>query len=317
MKAENFAFVRDLLRRRSGIVLEESKVYLVQARLGPVVRQLGLDSIDTLIEALRSRPDEEMHREVLEAMITTETSFFRDVHPFETLKDVLIPRLMQERRKSRELFFWSAACASGQEIHSLAMLLREHFPELQSWKLTLLATDVSEEMLGRTREGLYSQLEVNRGLPRPMLEEHFDREDVYWNLHEDVKQRVQPERMNLVGDWPRMEPVDVVFLRNVLLYFDEETRRRVLGRTRDALREDGTLFVGPTETAFCLDGAFERVGDGLYRLRVPPGSIPKSYDYAGHRYVPYTGPVEALIEAVSGGRHGYLRVVIDFQRKSG
>jgi len=273
VKAENFAFVRDLLRRRSGIVLEESKVYLVQARLGPVVRRLELDSIDTLIEALRSRPDEEMHREVLEAMITTETSFFRDVHPFETLKDVLIPRLMQERRKSRELFFWSAACASGQEIHSLAMLLREHFPELQNWNITLLATDVSEEMLRRTREGLYSQLEVNRGVPARLLMRYFQREGLSWRLDESIRGMVSVRRINLIEDFPYLPKMDMIFLRNVLIYFDIETRKQIITRIRRQLKHDGYLFVGGAETMIGL-------GEDLVRESISNTSI---YRPAGGR----------------------------------
>ncbi len=269
MKTENFEFVRDFLRLRAGIVLEEAKVYLVQARLGPVVRRLGLDSIDTLIEELRRSPEEELHREVLEAMVTTETSFFRDVHPFETLKSVIIPRLIRARREIRELYFWSAACASGQEIHSLAMLLRENFPELQGWKLMLLASDVSQEMLDRTKQGLYSQLEVNRGVPTRLLVRYFNREGLSWRLDESIRDMVDVRKLNLIEALPYLPKMDIIFLRNVLIYFDMETRRAIIDKISRHLKKDGCLFVGGAETMIGLNDTLtrERISNtSVYRL---------------------------------------------------
>lgn len=269
MKTENFNFVRDFLRLRSGIVLEEAKAYLVQARLGPVVRRFGLDSVDSLIEKLRRSPEEELHREVLEAMVTTETSFFRDVHPFETLKSVIIPRLIRARRETRELHFWSAACASGQEIHSLAMLLRENFPELQGWKLMLLASDVSQEMLDRTKRGLYSQLEINRGVPTRLLVRYFNREGLSWRLDESIRSMVDVRKLNLIEALPYLPKMDIIFLRNVLIYFDMETRRAIIDKISRHLKKDGYLFVGGAETMIGLNDTLrrERISNtSVYRL---------------------------------------------------
>jgi len=266
VKAENFTFVQELLRKRSGIVLEESKRYLVQARLGPVVRRLELHSIDELLENLRRSPEKSLHREVLEAMLTTETSFFRDVHPFETLKQVVIPRLMQARKETRELSFWSAACASGQEIHSLAMLVRENFPELQGWKLTLLASDVSQEMLDRTKEGLYSQLEINRGVPTRLLVRYFQREGLSWRLDESIRKMVEVRKVNLIEGLPYLPKMDIIFLRNVLIYFDIETRKSIIEKISRHLKSDGYLFVGGAETMIGLN-------DYLTRERISNTSV--------------------------------------------
>lgn len=269
MKPENVAFVQNLLRKRSGIVLEQTKTYLVEARLGPVARRLGLQSIDELIDTIRRRPEKDLHQEVLEAMVTTETSFFRDVHPFETLKQVVIPRLIHSRRETRELTFWSAACASGQEIHSLAMLLRENFPELENWKLTLLASDVSEEMLHRTREGLYSQLEVNRGIPTRLLIRFFQREGLSWRLTESIRKMVEVRKVNLIEGLPYLPKMDIIFLRNVLIYFDVETRKSIIEKISRQLKSDGYLFVGGAETMIGMNESLirERISNtSVYRI---------------------------------------------------
>lgn len=238
----------------------------MQARLTPVIRRLQVESIDELIEKLRYSPDTKLHQEVVEAMVTTETSFFRDVHPFDTLKEILIPRLIRERAGQKELNFWSAACASGQEIHSLAILLRESFPELRGWELNLYASDVSEAMVQRAREGLYSQLEVNRGVPSRLLIRYFIREGLFWRVEDSIRQMVQYRIINLNESIPFLPKMDIIFLRNVLIYFDIETRKKILNKTLRQLKTDGYLFVGGAETMIGLS-------DDLTRERISNTSV--------------------------------------------
>jgi len=263
LRDDDIRYVCDLVHRHSGVVLQPEQSYLVEARLTLAARRSGLVTAEELVESLRNRPEGALHNQVVEEITARDTRFFRDATPFRVLREEVLPGLIDRRRDERRLNIWSAGCSTGQEPYSIALMLEREFPELEDWEVGILATDFAGAAIDRVRDARYTQLEVNRGLSRPMLEDHFDREDVWWNLHDRIKRRVRPERMNLVDDWPEMEPVDVVLLRNVLLYFDDETRQRVLGRTRDVLREDGTLFLGATETPLCLEDTFERTGDGL------------------------------------------------------
>jgi chemotaxis protein methyltransferase CheR len=262
--------VRRLVRERSAIVLEDSKRYLVEARLEPVAARAGLPGLAALVERLRREPEGPLHREVVEALTTNETLFFRDRTPFDALEQVVVPALMTARAASRSLDLWCAACSSGQEPYSVAMTLRKRFPGLATWRVRLLATDLSTEMVTRTRDGLYSQLEVNRGLPAPLLLEFFTREGLRWRIKDDLRAMLTVQRLNLIEPWPALGPLDVVFLRNVMIYFDVETRRRILAGVRRVLRPDGYLFLGGAETTVGVDDAFERVpgAEGsVYQLR--------------------------------------------------
>jgi chemotaxis protein methyltransferase CheR len=268
-----FDYLRVLVRERSAIVLEDQKGYLVEARLGPLARREGFASLDALVDHLRSgRRDGGLHQKVVETMTTNETSFFRDVHPFEQLRLEVLPELMRRRAAERRLDVWCAACASGQEPYSVAMLLREHFPTLAGWDVRVLATDLSLDVLERARQGRYSQAEVNRGLPARLLVKYFVKDGADWQLKDEVRRMVEFRQVNLVGPWPAAPPQDVVLLRNVLIYFDEAARRSVLGKVRRLLRPDGRLFLGSAETTINLDDAFERVQHGrsiCYRLARP------------------------------------------------
>jgi chemotaxis protein methyltransferase CheR len=195
-------------------------------------------------------------------MTTNETSFFRDHHLFDALRRSILPDLIQKREGERKLDIWCAASSSGQEPYTIAMVLREYFPELCEWTVGLVATDISTEMLNRARTGRFDQLEVNRGLPAPMLVKYFLQHGSEWQLKDEVRQMVEFRPLNLVKAWPGMPPVDLVFLRNVMLYFDVESRRQILGRIRQLLQPDGYLFLGATETTLNTDDAFERVAVG-------------------------------------------------------
>lgn len=263
-----FDFLRGLVRERSAIVLEPGKEYLVESRLVPLLRDRQLPSLASLAAALRADPHGELERAVVEAMTTNETSFFRDHHPFEALQHRLLPELIAARASERRLRFWSNACSSGQEAYSLAMLLAEHFPGLRAWDVSILATDLSRDMVQRTQQGSYGQLEMNRGLPAPLLVKYFDRQATRWQVKPDLRRWVQAREMNLMEAWPPLPRFDVIFLRNVLIYFDLDTKRAILRRARQALRPDGFLLLGSAETTVMVDDAWERVvvgGSVAYR----------------------------------------------------
>jgi chemotaxis protein methyltransferase CheR len=269
MTPGEFEYVCRLVRDRSGIVLETGKEYLVDSRLTPVARQCDLASVSELVGRLRANPDNGLAARVVEAMVTTETMFFRDVVPFETLRTVVLPELVQRRQAERRLSVWFAACSTGQEPYSFALMVREHFPELAGWRLDLLATDLSAEVLGRARAGRYNQIEVNRGLPAATMVKYFRQHGMTWELCEDVRRMVEFRELNLIRSWPVLPRPDLVFLRNVMIYFDVEAKRSILGRIAKLLRPDGHLLLGAAETTFNLDPSFRRVDQlkgGFYQL---------------------------------------------------
>jgi chemotaxis protein methyltransferase CheR len=271
----DFEYLSALVREGSAIVLEEQKAYLFEARLAPLARREGFDSLEALVRHLRGARADGLHRKVVESMTTNETSFFRDVHPFEALRQAVLPELLRRRAAERRLRVWCAACATGQEPYSVALLLREHFPELAGWDVRVLATDLSEEVLGRARLGRYSQAEVNRGLPARLLVKYFAKEGLEWQLREEVRRQVEFRQLNLAGPWTGV-PQDVVLLRNVLIYFDVADKRQVLARVRRVLRPDGALFLGGAETTLNLDGDFERAPFARacwYRVRPREGGL--------------------------------------------
>ena len=265
-----FNFVRQLVRERTAIVLEDGKQYLVDNRLSQLARREGLASAQDVIDRLRAAPAGPLQRKVIEAMTTTETLFFRDAKPYEALRNAILPELVRMRGGERRLQIWSSACSSGQEPYSLGMLMREHFPALAAWNVRVLATDISTEMLARSRVGRYSQLEVGRGLPSSYLAKYFDKAGCDWQIRDDVRKMVEFRELNLAGPWAAMVPTDLVMLRNVLIYFDVATKRQILARIRKTLRPGGYLMLGTAETTMNLDDGFElQRSDGTtyYRVR--------------------------------------------------
>lgn len=266
----DFAFVARLLREQCALVLEPGKEYLVKARLTPLAQKHGMASIEKLIDRLRGTNGSSLQTEVVEAMVTTETSFFRDIHPFETLKKTVLPQLIELRQRQRQLNIWCAASSSGQEPYSIALLLKEYFPELQSWRINLTATDISQEMLQRSRAGRYSQMEVNRGLPTTLLLKWFRQEGAFWQLDEKIRSTINFTHLNLARPWPAMPQWDIVFLRNVMIYFDNDVKKTILGQVSRVLCKDGYLLLGGAETTLSLDDSFYRIESlksGFYQLK--------------------------------------------------
>lgn len=265
----DFDAVRRLLREHSAIVLDADKRYLVECRLAPLLRERNLNSLGDLLARLRTAEASELRRQIVEAMVTSETSFFRDHHPFEALRKVVLPDLINRRRSERRLDIWCAASAHGQEPYSLALLIREHFPELAGWKIGLLASDISREVLARAREGCYNQIEVNRGLPAALLVKYFQQHGAAWQLVPAVRNAVDFREINLARPWPSLQRMDLILMRNVMIYFDVETKKSILGRVARLLQPDGYLLLGGAETTINLDDSFGRIESlrsGFYQL---------------------------------------------------
>jgi chemotaxis protein methyltransferase CheR len=256
----DFDYVARLARTESAIVLEPGKEYLVESRLTPIAEQEGFASLADFIEKMRSAPVlNGIHHLAIDALTTNETSFFRDFHPFESLRKEILPRIIEKRADVRQLTIWSAACSTGQEPYTLAMLIQENFPQLADWKITILATDLSPKVLKVARHGHYSQFEVNRGLPASYLIKYFSKKDDRWHISPKLKQNIQFTAMNLIQPWPILPPFDLVFMRNVMIYFDAETKKLILNRIRNCLLPHGYLFLGGSETTLNLDPKYQPV----------------------------------------------------------
>jgi chemotaxis protein methyltransferase CheR len=257
---ENYRFLQEHVRLKVGIVLEENKHYLFESRLAPIVKQHGLGSINDLCAALRSKRDASLDHQVVEAMTTNETYFFRDPSQYEAIRTVLLPRLKEEKRETKSLRFWSAASSTGQEAYTLAMLLLEN--GFQGWNIQILGTDFSEKVVVRARTGIYQQIEVNRGLPAALLVKYFRRSALEWQLNEEVRKMVKFETIDLRKSMRTLGPFDLVFCRNVMIYFDNETKRSIMKEIHSTLFRSGWLLLGGAETAVGLDDRFDRLAVG-------------------------------------------------------
>lgn len=254
-----FTYIRRVLEERAAIVLDDDKEYLVRSRLRPLLREAGLPTITALVTSLRRDPGSELTDRVVDAMTTNETSFFRDIHPFEALAAEIVPGLLAERPADSPLTIWSAACSSGQEPYSVAITLLERVPELDAGRIRIVATDLSPTMVERCRAGRYSQLEINRGMPARLLVRYFEQDGAEWVVRPEVRALVQAHRMNLTDPWDVVPRCDVVLLRNVLIYFSHDTRREILRRVRtQVLAPGGHLLLGAGETTLNLDDAWLR-----------------------------------------------------------
>ncbi len=266
----DFDYVRHLVRDQSAIVLEQEKHYLVEARLARLAQREGLGSVPELLGRLRRKADETLTTKVVEAMTTTETYFFRDHKPFEALRREILPALAAARASTRRLRIWSAACSTGQEPYSLAIVLHEFFTGRPGWDIQILATDINSDVLAQAREGCYGQLEVNRGLPASLLVRYFEHCGSQWRIKDEIRRLVKFDVLNLTKCWPSLPPMDVIFVRNVMIYFDLPTKQQILNRIRRVLQPDGYLFLGGAETTLNVDDTFQReelAGMSCYRLR--------------------------------------------------
>ena len=264
LSSADVTFLQAVVLERSAIVLHETKQYLLVSRLDPIVRAEKIGSIADLVTALRRDPRGRLESLVIEAMTTNETSFFRDIHPFTAMADEIIPEILAERGPANGLTIWCGASSSGQEPYSLAIMIADKFPSLISTnRLRIIATDIAPGMVERTRAGRFTQLEVNRGLPVRQLVQFFQQNGNEWVANPEIRKVMDTRVVNLIAPWQAMPKCDIVFLRNVLIYFSVETKRMILERIRrEVLRPGGHLFLGSSETTLNIDNAWTRRGVG-------------------------------------------------------
>ena len=269
--AQSFAFVQQLVRNESAIVLDAGKEYLVESRLLPLAREAGAASVDEYVAELVRRRSPLALKQVVEALTTNETSWFRDSEPFVALRTTVLPTLAAARG-GRRLRIWCAACSTGQEPYSVAVTALET-PQTAAAGVEVLGTDLSEEVLARARRAEYSQLEVNRGLPATTLVRHFERVGVSWRVSPAITSSVSFRTLNLIRPFPAVGRFDVVFLRNVLIYFDTPTKADILRRVRQVLAPDGYLFLGAAEMTMGIDDGWERLPGGRSSIYRPRASV--------------------------------------------
>lgn len=269
MRVEDFELLSTLLKKRSGLVLSEDKSYLLETRLMPVARKHALKGLEELCQAVRVQRDEAVISDITEAMTTNETLFFRDTRPFDLFRDHLIPQIIASRSNTRRIRIWCAASSGGQEPYSLAMIMKEMAAKLSGWRIEILATDISVEMLDKARTGLYTQFEVQRGLPITLLVKYFKQNGDKWQLDSSIRSMVQFRPFNLMENPRSLGEFDVVFCRNVLIYFDQDTKRMVLDNIAKMMPNDGALFLGGAETVLGVTESFKPVAGrrGLYQLK--------------------------------------------------
>ncbi len=265
MTPHDYDYLRRLLKERSGLVLSADKQYLVESRLAPVARRAGLTGVAELVGKLR-RADERMVVDVVEAMTTNESFFFRDKIPFEHFRDTIMPALIAARATQRRLRIWCAAASTGQEPYSLAMLLKDMKVKLAGWRIEIVGTDLSVEVLEKAKAGIYSQFEVQRGLPIQMLVKYFAQVGDTWQIAPEIRAMVAYRPLNLLADFSSLGAFDLVFCRNVLIYFDQDLKIDVLNRLARVVDPEGFLVLGAAETVVGLTDAFKLVPEkrGLY-----------------------------------------------------
>jgi len=268
MNTADFEFLSAILKQRSGLVLTEEKAYLLESRLMPVARKFGFAGLPELVAMVREDRPEDLLCDITEAMTTNESLFFRDMKPFEQLRTLVVPELVEKRAAQRTLRIWSAAASSGQEPYSIGILLKELGDMLEGWDIQILATDISADMLNRARAGLYTQFEVQRGLPIATLVKYFKQVGEKWRLDAGIRSMVKFKEFNLLDDTAALGQFDIVFCRNVLIYFDQQTKSEVLGRISSIMPNDGVLYLGGAETVLGITDKFVPITGhrGMYAL---------------------------------------------------
>jgi len=268
MNVTDFELIAEILKDRSGLALNKEKAYLLESRLNPVARKWSFSGFDELAQAIRTKRDEALLIDVTEAMTTNESFFFRDQKPFDQFRSIVLPHLLKARAAKRSFRIWSAACSSGQEPYTLAMLLKEQAQDLVGWRVEIVATDLSNEILDKAKEGLYSQFEVQRGLPISLLVKYFSQVGDRWQIDDSLRSMVKFQKFNLLGDPSALGIFDVVFCRNVLIYFDPPTKSKVLESIAAMLPPDGFLYLGGAETVLGTSERFQIMKGhrGIYSL---------------------------------------------------
>ena len=266
MKPEDVALFSKLAKEKSGLILAPEKSYLLESRLTPVARKFGMTTLEELADSLRRMPKDDLVLAIIEALTTNETFFFRDTKPFDIFKDYVLPPLLESRATQKKLRIWCAAASSGQEPYSIAMILKEMSAKLAGWNIEIVGTDISRDILKKAGDGRYSQFEVQRGLPIQLLLKYFKQDGDAWAISDDIKKMVTYKYFNLLDNITSLGKFDVIFCRNVLIYFDRETKGKILDQAATMMPNDGTLFLGGAETVLGITEAFKPVAGqrGIY-----------------------------------------------------
>ncbi len=272
MSPEDYKYITKFLLDTTGLSLGENKEYLLEARLIPVAQANGMNGMQDLVLSLRTHRDKSLEQEVMEAMTTNESSFFRDRRPFDELKSAILPDIIADRKMTQKLRIWCAACSNGQEPYSIVMALRENFPELANWNIQITATDLCTKALKRAEMGVYSQFEVQRGLPVQLLMKYFEQCEQGWKIKHDPGVSIQWKHLNLLEDFQHLGMFDIVFCRNVLIYFEPDMKRNILDRVRNQMNASGVLLLGAAETVLGISDSYSKLS----------GCQSAIYQIAGH-----------------------------------
>ncbi len=272
MDITDFDVYRDLLKDKSGLTLSQDKAYLIESRLNPVAKKWGYENISAMTGVLRGVPPKDLVNDIVEAMTTNETSFFRDNKPFDIFRDTVLPYYMKKNVVNKNLRIWCAAASSGQEPYSLAMILKEEASKMPGWRFSITATDISHEILAQAKDGVYSQFEVQRGLPITLLMKYFTQEGDKWIISDEIKSMVDFKYFNLLDGMSLLGKFDIIFCRNVLIYFDQPTKKDVMERMDKQLADDGFFFLGGAETVLGITDVFKAVA-GVRGLYAKPNSV--------------------------------------------
>ena len=266
MNNQDFELYQSLLQKNSGLTIGPDKTYLLESRLTPIAKKWGYTSLDDMTRALHKKRDEKLITQIIEAMATNETLFFRDLKPFKLFEEVVLPHMLENRRAGQPIKIWCTAASTGQEPYSLAMVLKDNEDKLKGRKCEILATDISNQALEKAREAKYTQFEVQRGMSVQYLMKYFTQDGDKWGLKDEIRNMVKFDYFNLLGNMSRLGTFDVIFCRNVLIYFDEATKRQVLENLAGRLVSDGFLFLGGAETVLGITDKFKPVSDkrGIY-----------------------------------------------------
>ncbi len=278
MKISDFELYKSLLYEKSGLVITPDKSYLLDSRLTPIAKKWNFASLEAMTLQLRAIPDNKLIKDIVEAMTTNETSFFRDTKPFQIFQETILPVLLEKRKIKKTIRIWCAACSSGQEPYSLAMILKEKEALLKGWRFEIMATDISDDILDQAKRASYTQFEVQRGLPIQYLMKYFMQIGETWQLKDEIRNMVRYSNFNLLDPMSRLGSFDIIFCRNVLIYFDEKTKGDILNRMSTQLENDGFLLLGGAETVLGITDKFQPNPEkrGLYVKTQPKTDTPSA-----------------------------------------
>jgi len=298
MKITDFDVYAKILKEKSGLVLTQDKTYLLESRLAPVSKEFGFDSLEAMTMAVNALADPKLIKAIVEAMTTNETSFFRDTRPFDMFRDHLLTYMRDARSTQKRLKIWCAAASSGQEPYTLSMIIKEAAEKHPGWKFDILGTDISDDILDKAREGIYSQFEVQRGLPITLLMKYFTQDGANWKINDDVKSIIRYQNFNLLDPMTTLGDFDIIFCRNVLIYFDENTKGHILANMVPRLADDGFLMLGGAETVLGITDQFVPLPNkrGVYVKKDSPHLSASSDTAALSKETP--PPVQSLTGSV-------------------